>query len=95
MNFEQYKRTSIVEVRKVTQEEINTFHNNVNKSIHAMNEFFYNRNFIEQQVLSLTDKQIEHGCPKLGDVIVRNINDSWDVSYVSEEEFNNTFTKYK
>ena len=78
MEFRKYKRTNVAEMTPVTDEMIVRFIRKKSLVISGVK-------------VSISDPDLEHGSPKLGDMIARNPNNHEDMWLVSKEYFNENF----
>jgi hypothetical protein len=80
MDFKQYKRTQISEMRDVTEEDVKQH-----------SEKDYISVFGWQHVVSISSVDLENGSPKIGDMIARNPKNHNDQWLVAEQYFKDNF----
>jgi len=78
MEFKEYRRTQIAEMRPVTEEEIKLGRLIVTKT-HS------------RKSISVSDVDLQNGSPKTGDMIARNPKNHNDLWLVAEQYFKDNF----
>jgi hypothetical protein len=85
MEFKQFKRTQIAEMRPVTENDINSYENH--GFLHISQEPFGNN-------VSISDADKQNGSPKIGDMIARNPKNHQDQWLVAEQYFKDNFETF-
>jgi hypothetical protein len=82
MEFKEYKRSQIAELRPVIDHEIEYFKKYGNFTSHMIFKF------------SISQQDLEAGYPKIGDMIARNPKNHLDQWLVAEKYFKDNFETY-
>lgn len=81
VDFKQYRRTQIAEMRPVTEWDIKAYQ--VDKEIHSMRDTEFK--------VSISDADRKNGSPKIGDMIARNPKNHNDQWLVAKQYFEDNF----
>ena len=81
VNFKQFRRTQIAEMRPVTKEDIQAFLND--KNLHSLRDTEFR--------VSISDVDKYNGSPRIGDMIARNPKNHNDQWLVAEQYFKDNF----
>ena len=81
MEFKQYKRSQVAEMRPVTKQDIEDFKHD--KNIHSIRDTEFK--------VSISDVDKQNGSPKIGDMIARNPKNHQDQWLVAEQYFKDNF----